>query len=160
LGLALFLVGGCATRGFPPGGQVQNLDHVDGKLWRGAQPNFLGVEDLARRGVKTVVNLRDDPLPAERAWCGSLGLAYVPIPMAGWGIPADGEVRAALAAIETGPGPVFVHCRLGCDRTGTIVACYRICHGWTAAQALSEAKAYGMSWTEFGMRGYVRRFKP
>ncbi|HJZ67093.1 MAG TPA: hypothetical protein VKF81_03025, partial [Blastocatellia bacterium] len=44
----------------------------------------------------------------------------------------------------------------GSDRTGTIAAVYRISQdGWTADRAIAEAKTYGMSWTEFGMRGYI-----
>jgi len=51
---------------------------------------------------------------------------------------------------------VFVHCKRGADRTGTIIGCYRIAHeGWTADRALSEAKQYGMSWLERGMREYI-----
>ena len=55
--------------------------------------------------------------------------------------------------------PVFVHCRLGQDRTGTIIACYRITHdGWNAADARKEAKTRGMSWTQIGMKNYIDDF--
>jgi hypothetical protein len=33
---------------------------------------------------------------------------------------------------------------------------YRISHeGWTAEQALAEAKRYGLSWAEVGMKRYI-----
>ncbi|QYM78746.1 hypothetical protein K0B96_15800 [Horticoccus luteus] len=54
---------------------------------------------------------------------------------------------------------MFIHCQHGADRTGTIIACYRIRHdGWTADAALAEAKRYGMSEWEFGMKDFVRHF--
>jgi protein tyrosine/serine phosphatase len=44
----------------------------------------------------------------------------------------------------------------GADRTGTVIACYRIAHNqWPNQEALDEARTFGMSWTERGMRNYV-----
>jgi protein-tyrosine phosphatase len=41
---------------------------------------------------------------------------------------------------------VFVHCRLGDDRTGMMVAAYRMAdEGWTADEAMAEMKAFGFS---------------
>ena len=55
---------------------------------------------------------------------------------------------------------MFIHCLHGCDRTGTIIACYRIQHdGWTSEQALREADQYGMSQWEVGMRNYIKDFE-
>jgi protein tyrosine/serine phosphatase len=52
--------------------------------------------------------------------------------------------------------PVFVHCNHGSNRTGTIVACYRISQErWTGKRAIEEAKRYGMSWIQFSMKDYI-----
>ena len=65
-----------------------------------------------------------------------------------------------LLIIETGTDPVFVHCQHGADRTGIIIACYRIRHNkWTSKQALLEAKKYGMSPLEIGMKHYFAEFE-
>jgi protein tyrosine/serine phosphatase len=54
-----------------------------------------------------------------------------------------------------------VHCWRGKDRTGTIIACYRIQHdGWSSRQALKEAEQRGLSHAEFGMRSFILKFSP
>ena len=56
-------------------------------------------------------------------------------------------------------GRVLVHCKDGVDRTGTIVAIYRMTHeGWTSNKALAEANANGMRRTQFWMRDYVEDY--
>jgi protein tyrosine/serine phosphatase len=58
-------------------------------------------------------------------------------------------------------GPIFLHCRRGKDRTGTIVACYRIQHdNWDNRRALEEAGHFGMSSLERAMRSYIEHFTP
>ena len=55
--------------------------------------------------------------------------------------------------------PVFIHCHHGKDRTGTVVACYRISHdGWTAERAKYEAQRYGPGWVEIGMNHYIDKY--
>jgi protein tyrosine/serine phosphatase len=61
--------------------------------------------------------------------------------------------------IETLPGPVFIHCQHGCDRTGTVIACYRIKHDkWPTEKAFKEAMLHGFSWLERGMKRSVLAF--
>ena len=54
-----------------------------------------------------------------------------------------------------------MHCKRGADRTGAVIACYRIEHDhWNAKKALDEAKHLGMSWDQFGLKKYVMAFQP
>jgi tyrosine-protein phosphatase SIW14 len=161
LALAFALVPAPAA-GQVPG--VANFHKVDEQLYRGAQPTTQGFQSLAKMGIKTVVDLReaDGRSKAERAAVTAAGMKYINIPLNGLAAPSDAEVKRVLEIFrDHGAGPVFVHCRRGADRTGTVCACYRISHdGWENAKALAEAKSFGMSWVETAMQRYVLRFRP
>ena len=139
--------------------ELPNFRHVNERLTAGAQPESGGIQKLAELGIKTIVNLRgeDERTRAEEADAKALGLRYYSVPMPGLSRPSDEQVARVMAILDSEENwPVFVHCKRGADRTGTIIGCYRIAHeGWTADRALSEAKQYGMSWLERGMREYI-----
>ncbi len=164
--LALALsVDGCTsgTRGVPATEGLANFGRVSSTLMRGAQPDERGIENLKRLGVATIVNLRmpDDEWPGEAAAARRNGIGYVNVPLRGLSAPTDAEVAHVLSLLAESPPPVFVHCEHGADRTGTIVACYRMRHdGWSVAQALGEARRYGLSEWQFGMKRYLRAYSP
>lgn len=141
---------------------LPNFHQVNEHLYRGAQPQGEGMRALAAQGIKTVVNLRgeDEGTRAEEKQASAAGLRYFNVPMQGLSRPKDEQVERVLAIIDDSQNwPVFVHCNHGKDRTGTIIACYRISHdGWTAEQAKAEAKHYGMSWVQFGMKDYIKDY--
>jgi uncharacterized protein (TIGR01244 family) len=140
-----------------------NFGTVNPAFFRGAQPREADLETLRQLGVRTVINLREtaDIWPGEESKVRALGMDYVAVPMRGLGAPTDAQVAQVLNLIENGPAPVFVHCEHGSDRTGTIVACFRIkTDGWSAERALAEAKTYGLSVFQIGMRRYVGNYVP
>ncbi len=159
--LASGSLAGARERGVPPSEGIVNFGKVNDRLYRGAQPDALGISNLKKLGIKTILDLRmtNEVWPVEAAAARANGITYTNLPMKGYGRPTPDQVAQALAIIETLPSPVFVHCRHGCDRTGTIIACYRIRHEqWSAEQALQEAKQYGISIFARGMRNYIRAF--
>jgi protein tyrosine/serine phosphatase len=148
-------------RGAPAREGILNFGKVSDTLYRGAQPDTNGINNLKKLGIKTIISLRQPGTTwtAEAAAAQAAGLVYTNFPMSGMGKPKAEQVRMILATIDSLPGPVFVHCAHGCDRTGTIVACYRIQHDkWTTASAQEEADHYGMSGFERGMRIYITEF--
>ncbi len=160
----LFLASGCyrGPRGFPAIEGIANLDQVNEHLYRGAQPNRLGLRYLHELGVGTIINLRmaDDAWVAEADEAAALGMNYFNVPMNGFSHMTMENMTNVLSIIEKSPTPVFVHCMVGCDRTGTVLACYRIQHdGWSSEKALREAKTYGMHSREIFMKSLVRRFE-
>jgi tyrosine-protein phosphatase SIW14 len=81
--------------------------------------------------------------------------------MTGVAAPTDEQISKVLGILEENGGAVFVHCKRGADRTGVVIASYRIDHdGWDNAHALSEAKARGMAFFQFPRMNYIRAFRP
>lgn len=160
--LAVLVVAtGCATRGLPPTHGIANFGRVNGKLYRGAQPDEAALAKLQQLGVKSVVNLRvaGSASLAEETKAQQLGIIYTNVPLRELGAPSEAQVSQVLALLNTLPSPVFVHCLHGADRTGTIVACYRIERdGWTGEEALREAREHGIGYWEIGMKKFIRAY--
>ena len=139
--------------------ELPNFQKVSDQLYRGAQPIDGGVRKLSELGIKTIINLRgpDEVIRGEQKETETAGLRYFNIPMPGLSAPTDEQVARVMSIVNDPDNqPVFVHCKRGADRTGTIGAIYRISHdGWTADRAIAEARLNGMSWAEFGMRTYI-----
>lgn len=141
---------------------LPNFHQVNENLYRGAQPKSDGIKRLAQMGVKTIVNLREGDAMAQRegAEARAAGLQYFNVPLGRTGRPTDDQVESALAIINSPTNqPVFLHCKLGVDRTGTIIAVYRISHdGWTSERAKAEANRHGMHIWEVGMKNYIQDY--
>jgi protein tyrosine/serine phosphatase len=162
----LVVVAGLASAGFaaPSLEGVGNFQKVDDHVYRGAQPTPEGFSNLSKLGIQTVIDLREpgDRSATERKWVADAGMRYVSVPMYGMSTPSNESVVKVLGMLEDrGAGPVFVHCKRGADRTGGVIACYRIEHDhWKNAQALSEARSLGMSWFQIAIQNYVRKYQP
>jgi uncharacterized protein (TIGR01244 family) len=142
--------------------ELPNFRKVNENLYRGAQPKPGGIARLAALGIKTIINLREanEMAGPEESEARAAGMRYFSVPMESLGRPTDEQINRILALInDTQNAPVFVHCNHGRDRTGTVIACYRISReGWTSKQAKEEARRYGLSRFEFGMSDYISDF--
>jgi len=141
---------------------LPRFQQVSERLYRGGQPRAGGIRRLAELGVNTIVNLRGAGARtrSDEAEARALGLNYFNVPLPVWGRPDDARVRRVvelMAAAEN--GRVFVHCKDGVDRTGTVVALHRIIHeGWKTDDALAEAERRGMRRIQYWMRDYVEDY--
>lgn len=125
---------------------LPNFGEVTPTLFRGAQPSPEGLKALAKMGVNIIVDARGDRTNSEGKQVAQLGMRYVPIP---WRcpFPNDDVFAKFLKLMRDNPDKkVFVHCRLGDDRTGMMVAAYRMAaQGWSTDEALHEMQQFGFS---------------
>jgi hypothetical protein len=142
---------------------IGNFGEVTPALFRGAQPSQEGFEALAKMGVDIIVDGRGNRAGSEGDEVGKLGMQYVAIP---WHCPFPNDdvfVRFLKVFQENPNKKIFVHCRLGEDRTGMMVAAYRMAaQGWTADEAMQEMHLFGFSSFHHvlcpGLTSYERSF--
>ena len=141
---------------------LPNFYSVNSNLYRGAQPTEQGVKDLAKMGVKTIINLRGDEDRAknEEIWAKNNGIKFINVNLSNWFKPQTYDIESIIKDINISENqPVFVHCQRGADRTGTVIAIYRITHdNWTAKQAIDEAKKFNLGWWQFWMKDYINDY--
>ena len=98
-------------------------------------------EALAADGVTVLVNLherRHDP-----AMLAGHGFTEVHLPVRDFTPPTPEQIDVGVAAIEHALAAgtrVAVHCAGGLGRTGTLLACYLVHRGVTAAEAIARVR--------------------
>ena len=148
--LGLVLITGCATaqHQYPTLAGLPAFHQVDEGFFRGGQPSSEGMRQLARLGVKTIVNVRHHSraMEEEQRRAQQLGMRWVNISIRAWWWPTTEQAMQFLA-IATDPAqrPVFVHCRQGRNRVGVMTAIYRVTsHGFSSEQAYAEGCRWGL----------------
>jgi protein tyrosine phosphatase (PTP) superfamily phosphohydrolase (DUF442 family) len=127
-----------------PAQSLPNFSKVSPVLYRSGQPTQAGVDKLSAMGVKTILKLNADD-PAEADWAAGDGVTLVGQLLDNHRSPSFAQVDAALAVLaDPARQPVLVHCHRGADRTGAVVAAYRVVYGgMSVADAVAEAKSFG-----------------
>ncbi|MBZ5527139.1 MAG: tyrosine-protein phosphatase [Acidobacteriia bacterium] len=142
---------------------IGNAGRAGEFLYRGAQPRESGYAQLRQLGIAIVVDLhnRGERQQRERQAVEANGMRYIGMPVSGTAGPSEEQIAAFLGLLRENAGrKFFVHCLHGADRTGVMIAAYRMsAEGWTAAQALEEMRAYHFHrlWLP-AMRRTVREF--
>jgi len=128
----------------PASVRIDNFAKVDDDYYRGAQPDRSDYAELARLGVKTVIDLQSDGKQMEKVLVEQAGMSFYRIPLTTSERPSDAAVNQFLALVnDPGKQPVYVHCAGGQHRTGVMTAVYRMTkYGWTEAKAYDEMKQY------------------
>ncbi len=126
---------------------ISNFALVTPTLYRGGQPTVSGFQALQQLGIAIVVNFRGENSEAEQRLVTHLGMQYVSLP---WSCrhPSNELVGGFLQLLRDNPAKkIFIHCRYGVDRTGLMIAAYRMAmEGWTPAQAFAEMVAFGFDY--------------
>jgi protein tyrosine/serine phosphatase len=135
---------------------LSNFAKVSDEVYRGAQPEPAGFLELKKMGIKTIVNLRANH--SEEQWLKGLGFYYIQIPMEANNI---GDAQAvAFLKVVTDPKykPYFVHCQHGADRTGTMIALYRMYTlEWPRGKALGELSSFEFHEYFINLRRYLKK---
>ena len=148
--LTLFLcVNACAETRLRPaewatpviGTELDNLYQVSKHLFRSEQPDATAFQQLEKFGIHAVLNLRHHHTDNHEAEHTKLRLHHIKMDA---GSITSEQLYQSLHMIKKSNEPVLVHCWHGSDRTGTVVAAYRMAfQNWSKEQAIDEFKQGG-----------------
>jgi protein tyrosine/serine phosphatase len=141
---------------------IKNFGQMDERFFRGGQPKEKQYQELADLGIKTVIDLRDDPKDYEKTSVEALGMRYVNIPMSDKDYPETAKIEEFLKLIDDPEtGKFYVHCAGGRHRTGVMGAVYRFNHyGWDFEKVYAEMKKYDFytRWGHGDMKKFVKDY--
>ena len=145
-----------------PSVKIKNFGQMDERFFRGAQPKEKDYKALAQLGIRTIIDLREDPEAYEKPMVESLGMTYVNIPMIAKKYPTPEATEMFLKTVNNPEtGKFFVHCAGGRHRTGVMGAVYRMqFYNWNFDQVYKEMKQYDFytSWGHGAFKDFVQDY--
>ena len=120
-----------------------NTWRVDEMMFRSAQPSPFMLENLKKKGIKTIINLRgerDNSINfVEKNICEKINLNLIEFKLLSRAAPSKEQIHNAKKIFETISYPALMHCKSGADRTGIMSVLYLIFHKHKdVKEALSE----------------------
>ena len=141
---------------------IKNFGQMDERFFRGGQPKEEQYGQLSALGVKTVIDLTDEPKEYEKSRVEALGMRYVNIPMSDKKYPQSTQIDEFLKLVDDpATGKFYVHCAGGRHRTGVMGAVYRFNHyNWNYDQVYKEMKDYDFysRWGHGDMKKFVQDY--
>ena len=141
---------------------IKNFGQMDDRFYRGAQPKENDYQQLAALGIKTIIDLRDDPESYEKRDAEALGMKYVNISMSDKDYPQSAKINQFLKLVDDpSTGKFYVHCAGGRHRTGVMGAVYRFNrYNWNYDQVYAEMKKYDFytRWGHGDMKKFVQDY--
>jgi len=98
-------------------------------LWRSSQPTEESITRMKRYGLKTIINLRCDKSVDlwEKQLADKMGIKYYNFPMSAREYQNDQQLMEILNLMhDPSNQPVLIHCHSGKDRTGLLIALYKL----------------------------------
>ncbi len=118
------------------GAELYNLYKVSDDIYRSAQPDEEDFPILSLLGIKTILNLRH--YHADESEVESNEFILQRLKLDALNIQLDDLVKA-MQIIDSSPKPILVHCWHGSDRTGAVIATYRmVFQNWSKKKAIDE----------------------
>ena len=141
---------------------IKNFGQMDERFFRGGQPKENDYSQLAALGIKTVIDLQNEPKAYEKQNVEALGMKYVNIPMSDKDYPEIAKIDQFLKLVDDPTtGKFYVHCAGGRHRTGVMGAVYRFNHyNWNYDQVYAEMKKYDYysRWGHGDMKKFVKDY--
>ena len=129
------------------GTAVKNCFKVTDDLYRSAQPAGETTSSMKELGIKSILNLRHYH-PEDSEEFKKAGIILYSYKMDA-GSASIKDLVEALKIIQNAPKPILIHCHYGSDRTGFIIAGYRmVMQDWTAEKAIEELRKGGYGYHE------------
>ncbi len=130
-----------------------------GKMWRTYQPSPSHLERWARKGVKTIINLRgDNPsgfLFLEEEACARLGMALVNFRVYSRDAPSKEILHGARALFDDITYPAIMHCKSGADRAGLMAALFLFFHEGVALDRALDQLSFKYGHVKAGKTGVI-----
>jgi protein tyrosine/serine phosphatase len=126
------------------------IAEVSPGIYRGPAPYTASdYRQLQALGIKTVLDIRKfrrRRLEEECRCVRAHDMMYTNVPVS-FRPQRDGNAECALRAlVDARRRPVYIHCELGRDRAGLIIALYRVrCEGWSLCAAYAEMERFGFN---------------
>ena len=152
---------------------ICNFHQVDADLYRGARPRPSAYAKLVLLGIRTIINLEESEYAErEKAAIKELNgdlkreqrINFISFPIdqieiAATGVPHEG-LQDLFHQIKKAQKPIFIHCYHGKDRTGAIVALYRMRRREKSYdEAYTEANHYRFTRSDLGLRRTIDRYE-
>ncbi len=135
-----------------------NVGRVAPGVLRGAEVSKEGYATLKAMGVKTVIDMRTSANEQQEVETAGMKAVAIPIKMSRDGLQENVDRVVALMA-DPANQPVYVHCRHGQDRTGIVVAAFRMKQqGWSLAEAEAEMQAFGFNNIWINFKKFIRQY--
>ena len=123
---------------------VTNYNRATTQVATGGKLNEGGVQELAEKGFKTIIDLRTEAegTLAEKQAVEAAGMRYINIPVTSAGISEE-QLTNFSSMVEQAATPVLLHCASG-NRAGAMWTAYRLSKGIAPDIAFEEGRTAGM----------------
>jgi protein tyrosine/serine phosphatase len=123
------------------------VEEVCPTCYRGGTPSIKTLVELKRKGVKTLINVRTNPLKRTEKLAREMGFNYYHICTGVFVAPHGDDIRQFLSiARDPNNQPVYIFCHRGTDRTSFYVALQQIADGRPVDDVIADLRVRVKKW--------------